>query len=176
MARWFEWLVRRKRPAYQIVEEPEAPRLIIARSCYDGLIAALRPATARRHEGVALLLGRGDAAVKIALHTVRPVATTSAGSFQISAVEMARVIAVASRLDLEIVAQVHTHPGEAYHSQGDEEGARIRYDGYISLVIPDYGVRLPRLDQAAVYSFSSVLGWQQMPLDAVQIVEPGTAL
>jgi len=176
MLGWLKRLIAPKRPTYRIVEEPDSPRLVFARSCYDGLLAALAPATARRHEGVALLLGRGDGAAKVALHCVRPVATTSAGSFQISAAEMARVVGVAARLDLEIVGQVHTHPGAAYHSPGDEEGARIRYDGYISLVIPDYGVHLPRLHQAAVYSFSSEGGWQPMPLDAVQIVEPGTAL
>ncbi len=172
MLGWIMRLFRTSPPAFQIVETPEAPRLLIARSCYDGLLASLAPAVRRHHEGVALLLGCGEGAVKVALHCVRPVATTSAGSFEISAAEMARVIALAMRLDLEIVAQVHTHPCQAFHSAGDEEGARIRYDGYLSLVIPNYGGDLPDLAGSALYAYSATFGWEPVPLDAIQIVEP----
>jgi hypothetical protein len=52
-----------------------------------------------------------------------------------------------------VVGQVHTHPKDAYHSDGDEDGARIAYTGYVSLVLPDYGRRLPLFDEAAIFIF-----------------------
>ena len=37
-----------------------------------------------------------------------------------------------------IRAQVHTHPGAAYHSSTDDDFALVHTPGYLSLVIPDF--------------------------------------
>jgi hypothetical protein len=67
---------------------------------------------------------------------------------------MAACVRAAARHRLQVVAQVHTHPQQAFHSDGDVEGARIRYPGYASIVLPDYGDRLPSLEGAAVFVFT----------------------
>jgi len=36
--------------------------------------------------------------------------------------------------------QVHTHPGEAFHSRTDDRFPIIHTPGFLSLVIPDYGL------------------------------------
>ena len=51
---------------------------------------------------------------------------------------------------LQVVGQLHTHPGEAHHSAGDLEGMRIRYPGYFSIVVPDYGSQLPSFKHAHI--------------------------
>ena len=66
---------------------------------------------------------------------------------------MATVVRAAVRSGLHVVGQVHTHPGSAYHSRGDDRGAPIAYTGYISIVLPEYGRHLPLLDGAATYVF-----------------------
>ena len=174
----FDWLLRLLpgRPRYRFSEEVDTPAIHLARSAYDGLMQCLAPARDARHEGVALLLGRANGCKISVLQSVQPRARTSRGSFEIPAREMARVVSLAMDLDLQIVGQVHTHPGQAYHREGDEEGANIRYDGYVSIVIPDYGAHLPGRAGWAVYHFSDTRGWVALPDNAVAIVEGTAAL
>jgi hypothetical protein len=172
---WRHWF-RPKRPAFRIVETPRVPAVLLTRSCFDGLVAGLAPANARGHEGVAFLLGQSDGIRSLGLQAVRPRAITTRGSFHVPAVEMARVIQAAGRLDLQVIAQVHTHPGDAYHSDGDEDGANIGFDGFVSIVIPDYGARLPSLQGSAIYHFNRAAGWTLLPLDALRVIEGGVAL
>jgi proteasome lid subunit RPN8/RPN11 len=173
----FDWLSRLLfgQSPYRFTEEVEIPSIHFARSAYEGLMQCLAPACEARHEGVALLLGRASGAKVMVMQSVRPRARTSRGSFEIPAREMARVVSLAMDLDLQVVGQVHTHPGEAYHSEGDEEGANIRYDGFVSIVIPDHGTALPGRDGWAVYRFSDARGWLALPDAAVAIIEGGSA-
>lgn len=39
-----------------------------------------------------------------------------------------------------IRAQVHTHPREAFHSATDDEWPVVHLEGFLSLVIPDFGL------------------------------------
>lgn len=40
-----------------------------------------------------------------------------------------------------IVAQVHSHPEEAFHSSADDDWAVIRHEGALSLVVPYFAAR-----------------------------------
>lgn len=40
---------------------------------------------------------------------------------------------------LRLIAQVHSHPREAYHSEADDRYAIVTADGGLSLVVPDFG-------------------------------------
>ncbi len=40
---------------------------------------------------------------------------------------------------LRLIAQVHSHPGEAYHSSADDRYAIVTADGGVSLVVPNFG-------------------------------------
>ncbi len=166
------WLRRflRPAPAYKVIVDPE-PVVILATSCLIGLVDCLADANTRRHEGVAFLLGQTDGSRALCIQSVRPRAVTTAGSFHVPAAEMARVVALATDFGFQIVAQVHTHPTLAAHSDGDEDGANIRFDGFISIVIPDYGAALPTFRGAAVYVFRHRGGWKRLPLSAVHVAD-----
>jgi hypothetical protein len=84
---------------------------------------------------------------------------------------MARVVRKAADLGLSVVGQTHTHPGEAYHSGGDVEGAKIAYSGFCSLVFPDFGQLLPSFTGAAVYIFQAPYGFREIQPDSIHIVE-----
>jgi proteasome lid subunit RPN8/RPN11 len=43
------------------------------------------------------------------------------------------------RSGLLLLGQVHSHPGEAYHSEADDRYAIVTADGGYSLVAPDFG-------------------------------------
>lgn len=106
------------------------------------------------HEGVAYLYGQTDGLTTIVLGAMRPDAVTTSGSFNISSAAAARAVRTISDAGLQLVGQAHSHPGAAYHSEGDEIGARIAYGGFVSIVVPDYGRRLPAVDGWAAYFFS----------------------
>jgi proteasome lid subunit RPN8/RPN11 len=122
-------------------------------ACLNHVRAGLAPEIHKGHEGIVYLLGRTDGTVTLAVSVFRPEAETTRGSFFVDSRAMAVGVRAAARFGLQIVAQVHTHPIAAFHSDGDIEGARIRYAGYSSLVIPAYGRNLPSLDGVAAYMF-----------------------
>jgi proteasome lid subunit RPN8/RPN11 len=171
---WFKRLFARPPEQYKILDVSPPPKIILAESCFAGLLQCLVPAKINRHEGVALLLGRTDGITSVCVQAVRPRAKTTRGSFEISAAEMAMVVGHATALDLQIVAQVHTHPEQAFHSDGDEEGANIRFDGFVSIVIPNYGAALPSLSDSAIYIFSRAKGWELLPLSSLRILPGAT--
>lgn len=153
-----------------------SPYVHFPEACISSLAGLLQPTLRRRHEGVVFLLGRTDGTNTTVLSVVRPRAVTSPGSFDVSAEEVARVVELAFDADLQIVGQVHTHPKDAFHSDGDEDGANISFDGFISIVLPDYGARLPDLSGAAVYQFHHSSGWLHLAESRLRVVDAGIAL
>lgn len=149
------------------------PLIVITEECLSGIQGAIAPEAKIGHEGVAYLLGRTDGMVTVATTAIRPEAQTSQGSFEVDQRSMARVVRTAADLHLQVVGQVHTHPRIAFHSDGDSEGARIAYSGYVSIVLPNCGRELPSLKEAAFYMFSGGKGFKQLSSDSFTIV-PGS--
>ena len=161
----------RRRPRYRVLPPEVGRRLVLAYGCLEGLRECLAPEIEKRHEGIAYLYGQTDGSTTVAVGAIRPVARTTAGSFEVSSIAMARVVRVVSDLGLQVVGQAHSHPHLAHHSDGDEEGARIAYQGFVSLVAPEYGRHLPSVDGCAVYFFDKGR-FVDLPSHAVTIV-PG---
>lgn len=57
------------------------------------------------------------------------------------------------RQDQMLLAQVHSHPGEAYHSEGDEAWPAEHSDGFLSVVVPRFGVDVTELTDCAIYEY-----------------------
>ena len=53
--------------------------------------------------------------------------------------------------DLRLIAQVHTHPTEAYHSETDDAFPIVTTEGALSLVIPNFANGPANLTQYACY-------------------------
>ena len=160
-----------KKPRYK-PGLPPPPRVVISQTCIDALAACLAPEIRSGHEGIVYLLGQSDGTTTVALATIRPEAQVTRGSFVVGAPAMAKVVRAAVDHGLQVVGQVHTHPGEAYHSDGDIDGARIAFTGYVSIVLPDYGRHLPTLTRAAAYFYRAGKGFVALDTPDVTIV-PG---
>jgi proteasome lid subunit RPN8/RPN11 len=166
---WFQnFLTPRASPA---IAAP-LPKLLLMQSCLDAVAHGLEPEISKGHEGIVYLLGRTDGMTALATTVFRPDAITAPGSFRVEPRAMAACVQAAGEHELQVAGQLHTHPGGAFHSDGDVEGARIRYPGYVSVVLPDYGRRLPSLSGMAAYMWRSG-GWQQLASEDV-IVIPGS--
>lgn len=169
------WLLRLLRP--RAGSPPCAPRdfrLMISHQCLDEIEACIQTDLIRRHEGVCYLLGHINGSTTRADAAVRPDAVTTPGSFHVDSLAMAAIMRLAAGRKLQVVGQLHTHPGAAYHSEGDERGARIRYKGYVSIVLPDYGRHLPRFRGAAIFVYQPDAGFLPVPGQRVHILEDGS--
>lgn len=158
---------RRRRP--HAPPRTPARTLVFAQAALEGLDEALSPYQARQHEGVAYLLGLTTGQTTVVLAAARVSAVTTVGSFEVTSIEMAKIVRAATDRRLQVVGQVHTHPTLAFHSSGDEAGARIRYNGYVSVVLPEYGRGLPALDGAACFMFDRESGFVALPGTTVLI-------
>jgi len=61
-----------------------------------------------------------------------------------------------------VKAQVHTHPGEAFHSATDDHWPIISQAGFISIVIPDFASGRPSLDRAWVGRLTADGRWDHV--------------
>ncbi len=138
---------------YRPVTSLPAFRLVVAEAALHAMQHAMAPEIAKGHEGIAYLAGQTSGETTLVIGALRPEARTTRGSFDVSARAMAKIVRTVADVGLQVVGQIHTHPREAYHSDGDVEGARIAYDGFVSIVLPDYGRHLPSLSQSAVYVY-----------------------
>lgn len=147
---------------------PPPQRLVVSQACIDALAACLAPEIRDGQEGITYLLGQSDGTTTVAVAAIRPEAQVTRGSFVVGAPAMAKVVRAAVDHGLQVVGQVHTHPGDAYHSEGDDAGARIAFTGYTSVVLPDYGRHLPALTRSATYFFQAGKGF--VALDAACVI------
>lgn len=82
--------------------------------------------------------------------------------FHLSSESMSKLFQHLRENNLRIIAQVHSHPREAFHSFADSNGAIIRHEGALSLVVPNFGSGTNEsnfLDNTAVFSLSNRNKW-----------------
>jgi proteasome lid subunit RPN8/RPN11 len=107
----------------------------------------LRRCGAGERECVVYLTGPIDTADLID-GVIHPVHTATAGGYEVGAGALAELWADLLAARRSVRAQVHTHPGAAYHSARDDDYALIGIPGYLSLVLPDFALGPLGLDGA----------------------------
>lgn len=71
-----------------------------------------------------------------------------------------------------IAAQVHSHPGRAFHSKADDDWAIIRHEGAFSLVLPRFARDTSVadfLEKVAVFCLSGRNQWVQVETEDVPL-------
>ncbi len=66
-----------------------------------------------------------------------------------------------------LIAQVHSHPTDAYHSDMDDDYAVATTVGSLSLVVPNFAVRPFSLAECAVYRLAADGRWSEIPAKKV---------
>lgn len=107
------------------------------------------------HEGIVYLGGVEVGGQAVVLSALSPAAETTWGSFRTDLAANTEVVQALDRLRLVLVGQVHSHPGTwVDHSDGDDEGALVRFEGYWSLVVPVFAREgLCPLERCGVHRF-----------------------
>lgn len=62
-----------------------------------------------------------------------------------------------------LAGQIHTHPGQAYHSGADDALALVRLPGSLSIVVPEFARGPLRRRRWSVYRLDADGIWQPLP-------------
>jgi proteasome lid subunit RPN8/RPN11 len=99
-------------------------------------ITVLREAGSK--ECVLLWLGRREPASQRIVEVYKPLQESEIDYFEIPRAGMAELMANLKAKSLYVVAQVHTHPCEAFHSPTDDRWAIVRHVDALSIVLPHF--------------------------------------
>lgn len=127
----------------------------------------------REHlEGVALLVGRSNDAVFDIMATIIPAQNSyqleSGLLYSVPGEELFRINKLLYENQLTLIAQVHSHPGAAYHSDTDDAYPIVTVQGGLSIVVPNFGYDAFDLDDWAVYRLSDRNEWKVLGEDEVR--------
>jgi hypothetical protein len=130
-------------------------------------IARLRRGGALGEERVVLWLARASAQPPVPVTEVyEPDQIAAVDYFRLPPASMQALMRHLRTKRFKIVAQVHSHPGRAFHSEVDDEWAIIRHRGALSLVLPRFADATTAdnfFDQAMVYELSAANEWLLVP-------------
>lgn len=127
----------------------------------------LRMAGERRAEGFALWAGRREGAVFNVISAIIPAQvahfTDDGICVSVGPEELHRLNVSLYTERISLIAQLHSHPGSAYHSDTDDAFPIATTVGCLSLVIPDFA-RFPfSLSSCAVYRLTEGGVWSFLP-------------
>jgi proteasome lid subunit RPN8/RPN11 len=122
----------------------------------------LRERGGGRRESGGFLLGRienGQRFVRdfIAYDVIDPNALQ--GIIVFDASKMDAVWAYCERAGLEVVADVHTHPGGYAQSRVDQDHPMIPQRGHLAMIVPNFADRIYRPGEMGLYEFRGRDGW-----------------
>jgi proteasome lid subunit RPN8/RPN11 len=139
-------------------------RVICSGDHISTTIDHLREGGLRNSETVVLWLARRSGKAEVSL-IVRPEQTASEKRFWIDPNSMRNIMNVLVSQQLRIIAQVHSHPGAAFHSKADDEWAIIRQVGALSIVVPYFAHKITInnfIDKSAIYRHSENGNWDKI--------------
>lgn len=84
-----------------------------------------------------------------------PEQTNTFVSYEVSEEEEYRINVELNKQGLTIISQIHTHPGNAFHSETDDDWPTVVLPGSLSVVIPNFGfIEIDDLDSWEVYQYN----------------------
>ena len=154
-------------------------QVLVPRSLADYANAHLREVGRAGNEGFALWAGRAEGQTFQVLETIIPAQTAIRSQngvcVGVDADELFRLNVHLYSRELKLVAQLHSHPGAAYHSDTDDQYPIATTAGALSIVVPDFAAGPFSLDNCAVYRLDPAAGWiglsPSMARSFVQILE-----
>lgn len=144
-------------------------------SVLDGTLAALREVGSRGFECFALWLGRVECDEVQVRHLEIPAQRSSHVSHgcqvTVDGDELFRVSVLAHELNELVCAQVHSHPGPAFHSELDDLAPLVGVAGALSIVVPNFAEGPVDLAAWASFRLKGDGSWQE--LDTPQWIRVG---
>jgi hypothetical protein len=150
----------------------EITRVLVPKSCADEAHAHLQLVGRSHFEGFALWAGVRSGSDFHVRKTLVPRQAAHASDLSVCVSvdgdELHRMNVWLYQHGFVLVAQLHSHPQEAYHSETDNEYPIVATIGAFSLVLPDFAKHPFSLETTAVYRLMEH-GWKE--LSAVQVMD-----
>lgn len=140
--------------------------LVIARALVEQTITILQDGGNQLCETVVFWLGKGNVVDEV----YRPEQKVAVDYFHLSSHSMRSLMDYLKRDRRRILAQVHSHPQQAFHSKADDEWAVVRHEGALSLVVPRFAIATTPtnfFEQTATFSLSADDKWRQVQTSKV---------
>jgi proteasome lid subunit RPN8/RPN11 len=146
--------------------------LRVSTSLVDETIRLLRESGQSGMEAIVLWAGQFLAATTFEVGLViRPQQTayrTEEGLLAaVDEEEIFRVNVAVSEQGMRLVAQLHTHPGDAYHSDTDDKHALVTARGAFSIVVPFFATGTFGHDEITVFRLGERNEWRELSSDDV---------
>jgi hypothetical protein len=88
--------------------------------------------------------------------------TTEYGGVHVSPEQAGVLYQNCSERGLTLLAQMHSHPGSAFHSSIDERSPHSPVIGFVSIVVPNFAIQLPTdVSGWAVYEQTEYERWRK---------------
>ena len=105
-------------------------------------------------EAHVLWIGKEEGTVFRINEVIIPKQNNEIINFEVESEEVHRINVLINKKGLQLIAQIHTHPYDAFHSDVDDEGATPLLPDSLSIVIPNFGfIDKKNIDQWEVYCF-----------------------
>lgn len=138
----------------------------LPKSCAQIAIEALYRAGTSGVEGVALFAGVREGNTFNITQTIIPL--QKAGSVEdgliyvVSGEELERIGLELYDNVLQLFAQIHSHPGAAYHSETDDAFPIVTVLGGVSIVVPNFAMGGVKISEWAIYRLLPNTGWTEI--------------
>ncbi|WP_071074436.1 Mov34/MPN/PAD-1 family protein [Mesorhizobium sp. LCM 4577] len=134
--------------------------------CVSKIQAHLRAVGQQGYEGMALWAGvqreRHFEVTEAIIPQQRHIRTSDGVCVIVPAEELHRLNVLLYKRNLKLLAQVHSHPGRAYHSTTDDAYAVATTVGCLSLVVPNFAREAFDLTRVAAYRLDSEANWAEL--------------
>ena len=117
----------------------------------------------QRHEAGVFLLGfeyRGRMQVAAEVfYDELDARAYSTGVCVLTGESFAKLWEICRRKKLTVIADIHTHPGEAYQSSSDQTNPMVARTGHIAIIIPNYAKRPLNREEIGIYEYCGNHNW-----------------
>jgi hypothetical protein len=155
-------------------------QVFIPLECVKGAYQHMRKMGEQGFEGVALFAGKESGESFIVTTTLVPQQTALSIEYgllySVSGEELHRLNVFLYENELSLIAQIHSHPKEAFHSDTDDASPIVTTVGGISIVVPDFASGAIDVRQWAVYRLSVENEWKELMLSEKQELKDALAI
>jgi hypothetical protein len=147
-------------------------KVVVPSACVEEAHAHLRRVGREGLEGFALWAGELDGDTFLVRANIIPAQRGLGSDLGVCVVvggeELHRINVWLYEHDMTLIAQLHSHPGEAYHSTTDDTYPIATATGSLSLVVPDFARDPFSLMDCAVYRLIPPRGWVELSEDEAE--------
>jgi hypothetical protein len=145
----------------------DVDKVLVKRRDAQRVHSHLRDVGRQGYEGLGLWAGRQVGSVfevdEAIIPAQRHIRTADGVCVITGAEELHRINVWLYRNGLTLIAQIHSHPGRAYHSSTDDEFAVATTVGCFSLVVPDFATGPFEIGRFASYRLDASGDWREVP-------------